>query len=91
MISASSTDRPVLGALANAQLPAPTIGDLVVQSVSDGVWRVSDSRLPEQDALCVLGVIEIIDGRYEALAVGRGLKRSSFVSLDEAIPFFARH
>lgn len=88
MISASSTDR-LVGALTSEEMQAPAIADLVVQSVSDGVWRVRDGRLPEHDALCVLGVIEVIDGNYEALAVGRGLKRSSFASLDEAIPFFA--
>ncbi|WP_148040106.1 hypothetical protein [Cryobacterium tepidiphilum] len=89
MISASSTDG-LVGALASDELPAPTVGDLVVQSVSDGVWRVRDGRLPEHDALCVLGVIEEAGGSFDALAVGRGLKRSTFASLDEAIPFFAR-
>jgi len=89
MISASST-AGLVGALTSECLSAPAVDDLVVQSVSDGVWRVRDGRLPEQDALCVLGVIEVIDGRYEALAVGRGLKRDAFASLDEAIPFFAR-
>lgn len=89
MISASSTNR-LVGALTSDELPAPTVGDLVVQAVSDGVWRVRDGRMPEHDALCVLGVIEVTDGAYDALAVGRGLKRSTFASLDEAIPFFAQ-
>ena len=82
MISASSTNR-LVGALTSDDLPAPTVGDLVVQAVSDGVWRVRDGRMPEHDALCVLGVIEETDGVYDALAVGRGLTRSTFASLDD--------
>lgn len=89
MISASSTEG-LVDAFTSEEMPAPSVADLVVQSVSDGVWRVRDGRLPEHDALCVLGVIELMYGRYDALAVGRGLARSSFASLDEAIPFFAR-
>jgi hypothetical protein len=88
MVSASSTSG-LVGALTSENLTTPSVGDLDVQPVSDGVWRVRDARLPEHDALCVLGVIEVIDGKYEALAVGRGLKRAAFATLDQAVPFFA--
>jgi hypothetical protein len=70
---------------------ARTSDDLAVQAVSDTVWRVRDSRLPEHDALCVLGVIEKKSARaFEALKVGQGFRRRTFPTFEEATQYFTR-
>lgn len=74
-----------------SQATPQTLDELAVQAVSDSVWRVRDTRLPEHDALCVLGVIEKKSPRaYEALKVGQGFHRRTFSSLEEATQYFTR-
>ncbi|GAA3861426.1 hypothetical protein GCM10022381_02210 [Leifsonia kafniensis] len=65
-----------------------TMGDLEVQLVGDGVWRVRDKRLPEHDASCVLGVIEKTRSGYEATRVGRSLECSVTASFSDAAGSF---
>jgi hypothetical protein len=63
--------------------------DLDIQAITDDVWRVRDNRLPEHDALCVLGVIEKKDtGAFEALKVGQGFRLSAFDSFEAATTYF---
>ena len=51
--------------------------DIVVQQITPEAWRIRDRRLPEHDALCVLGVIERLpDGSFESLILGGGAQRS---------------
>jgi hypothetical protein len=93
-------NRPLLTNSAPSTVPvheAPDIalqpagrGDLDIQPITDSVWRVRDNRLPEHDALCVLGVIEKNDtGSFEALKVGQGFIRSTFDSFEAATAHFA--
>jgi hypothetical protein len=80
---------PVHGVLDASQLTA-SMADLDVRAITEDVWRVRDSRLPDDDALCVLGVIEKkTDGSFEALKVGQGFIRSSYDSFDAAVASFA--
>jgi hypothetical protein len=73
----------------DAALPPAGQADLDIQAITDDVWRVRDNRLPEHDALCVLGVIEKKEnGVFEALKVGQGFLHSTFDSFQAAKTFF---
>jgi hypothetical protein len=92
-------NRPLLTNPAPATVPVPDapdvapqpagLADLDIQPITDNVWRVRDNRLPEHDALCVLGVIEKNDtGSFEALKVGQGFIRSTLDSFEAATAYF---
>jgi hypothetical protein len=66
-----------------------TLEALDVHSISESDWRVRDRRLPEHDALCVLGVIAKKDNdTYEALRIGQGFQRFTFTSFADAVQHF---
>lgn len=60
--------------------------DVDVQPISDHEWRVRDTRLPEHDALCVIGVIENTSpNRFDALLIGAGGRTVTASTLQDAV------
>ncbi len=68
----------------------PPAESLEVIALSGTEWRIGDPRLPADDARRVLGFVELRDGTYEALLLGREFDRSGFESLDDAISHVAQ-
>ncbi|MET4781563.1 hypothetical protein [Glaciihabitans sp. UYNi722] len=59
-----------------------------IVALSNGEWRVCDSRLPNDDARRVLGFIESKNGAYEVFQLGRAFEWFVFDSLAEATAHF---
>jgi hypothetical protein len=62
--------------------------DLMIYALSPREWRISDSALPAQDSLSVLGFIEQKRGMFEAMLIGRGFEWFSFDTFEAAISHF---
>jgi hypothetical protein len=68
----------------------PLTGRLTVLPISDHEWRISDPARRADDALCLVGFVQAIDGVFETTAIGCPLAREYFLSLDEAVASFGR-
>lgn len=71
-------------------LPGIRREDIVVQSISDTEWRVSDRRIPPDDARSLLGYIEQKGRRFELMQLAPGFAWFSYASLAEATDHFTR-
>lgn len=68
---------------------APQAPSLAVLPISDTEWRVSDPHRPSDDALCLVGFIQEIRGRFEATEIAHPRERHYYGSLDAAVSSLA--
>ena len=87
-VTTIQTHAGMTGSTYDGFLAHRALGDIAVDEVSDGVWRVSDRRLDEHDAPSVLGVIERLDDHFEVLEIGHARFRRRAETLDEAVRRF---
>jgi len=75
-----------------AELALPTLEDLDVRLISPTEWRVSDSRLSDDDARSVLGFVEKSDERFNAMRMthGHGVTWSTFCTMEDALASFTQ-
>jgi hypothetical protein len=62
-------------------------GQLEIIPISDSEWRVSDPRRRHDDALCLVGFVQRVEGAFEVTVIGRPREREYFRSLGEATQF----
>jgi hypothetical protein len=62
-------------------------GQLEIIPISESEWRVSDPRRRYDDALCLVGFVQRIDGAFEVTVIGRPRERQYFRSFGEATQF----
>jgi hypothetical protein len=62
-------------------------GQLEIIQISDTEWRVSDPRRRHDDALCLIGFVQRVDGVFEVTLIGRPRDRQYFRSFADATQF----
>jgi hypothetical protein len=70
--------------------PHQGITQLEIIRISGCEWRVSDPRRRDDDALCLIGFIQQIDGVFEVTLIGHPRDRHYFRTFDEATGFLGR-
>ncbi len=63
-------------------------GDIALDRLAEGEWRVTDRRLDEHDAPSVLGVIEQAGDEYTVLDLNGQVTQWTAQSLEEAVSLF---
>jgi hypothetical protein len=60
---------------------------LEIIRISHDEWRVSDPRRRYDDALCLIGFVQRVDGVFEVTVIGRPRERHYFRTFADATEF----
>ena len=71
------------------QQMALTNDAVTVLSISDSEWRVSNPRIRQDDALCLLGFVQQVGGVFETTRIARPRERRYYATLQAAIESLA--
>jgi hypothetical protein len=71
-----------------ASLAPCSIDHIELTELSATEWRVRDNRIPENDALSVIGFVDRVGDRYEVMQFGERLQFLIFGSFVEAVSHF---
>lgn len=62
---------------------------LTVVPISRTEWRISDPRRRSNDATCLVGFIQKVEGLFETTEIGRPRERHYYQSFDAAVSSLA--
>jgi hypothetical protein len=62
-----------------------TVDRLRLTPISGTEWRVTDPSRREDDALCLIGFVQLIGDLFEVTKIGAPRERHYFATMDEAM------